>query len=411
MLKERPWGDIACSPNSRRIYIDDMRFGSHDGSRERLESLKASGLLGDSHGINFDRITELAAKAANVPMSLVSLVDQDRQVFAGASGLSGAVADSRQTPIHYSFCQHTVNLRQPLVIPDARKNPLVSKNPAIEEFGVIAYLGFPVLGAGQHFYGAVCAVDTEPRQWREEEIEIMRGFTSIVSDLIDQHLARVYQKLLTDVLLHDLKGPLGRIRMAADVFVARASELPQPLDTLAQSLKGNADQASAMISTLLGKSRQTTKCEDLLGTAETAARLLRPRAEEKGIQIRVDNPGSPIPLDLPERVMAQVLEQLIANSIRFSSVGEVRIRIKRVGEAAIIDVEDDGPGFHADDYPKIFQRYAPLSARPTGGETSAGLGLSIVKSLLESEGGTIVLISQPGESAVFRITVPVRRTE
>ena len=388
-----------------------MRFGSNDASRERLESLKASGLLGNSHGIDFDRVTELAAKAANVPVSLVSLVDQDRQVFAGASGLSGVLAASRETPIHYSFCQHAVNLRQPLVIPDARRNPLVARNPAIDEFGVVAYLGFPVLGAGQHFYGAVCAVDTSPRQWRDEEIEIVRGFASIVSSLIEQHLGRVYQKLLTDVLLHDLNGPLGRIRMAADVFVARAGELPQPLDTLAQSLKGNAEQAAGMVSALLGKSRPATKCDDLRGTAEAVAKLLSPRAEEKGIQIRLDDPGSPIPLELSERVMSQVLEHLIANSIRFSNVGEVRIRIKRVGEAAIIDIEDDGPGFQADDYSRIFQRYAPLSAKPTGGETSAGLGLAIVKTLLESEGGTIVLLSQPGESAVFRITVPVRRTE
>ncbi|MCW1883593.1 GAF domain-containing sensor histidine kinase [Luteolibacter flavescens] len=386
-----------------------MRFGPTDANRERLESLKASGLLGDSHGIDFDKVTELAAKATGVPISLVSLVDRDRQVFAGASGLSGDLASSRQTPIHYSFCQHTVNLRQPLVISDARKNALVSKNPAIEEFGVRAYLGFPVLGAGQHLYGAVCAVDTEVRQWGDDEIEIVRGFTSIVSSMIEQHLAREYQKLLTDVLLHDLNGPLGRIRKAADVFAARAGELPKPLDTLALSLKGNADQASAMIAALLGRSTKPTKCDDLQGTVEAAVRLMRPRAEERGIQIRVDAPGDPIALDLPHRVLMQVLDNLISNSVRFSNVGEVRIRIKQVGEAAIIDVEDDGPGFQADDYPKIFQRYATLSAKPPGGETSAGLGLSIVKSLLENEGATIVLLSHPGESAAFRITVPLRR--
>ncbi|MCW1921436.1 GAF domain-containing sensor histidine kinase [Luteolibacter arcticus] len=388
-----------------------MRFGSVDASRERLESLKSSGLLGDAHGIDFDRVTELAARAVNVPVSLVSLVDEDRQVFAGACGLSEPLKTSRQTPIHYSFCQHAVNLRQPLVIPDARKNPLVAKNPAIEEFGVVAYLGFPVLGAGQHFYGAVCAVDTVPRQWREEEIEVMRGFTSIVSALIEQHLGRVYQKLLTDVILHDLKMPLGRIQAAADVFAARAGELPHGLDALARSLKGSADQANAMVGTLLSKNRQVGRCDDLHGTAQTAAKLLRPRAEEKGIQIRVDETAARIPLELPDRVMAQVLDHLIANSLRFSNIGEVRVRIKRIGEAAIIDVEDDGPGFQAEDYPRIFQRYAPLSAKPTGGEASSGLGLSIVKTLLESEGGTIVLLSRPGESAVFRITVPVRRQD
>jgi len=101
----------------------------------------------------------------------------------------------------------------------------------------------------------------------------------------------------------------------------------------------------------------------------------------------------------------------MGNSIRFSSVGELRIRIKRIGEAAVLDVEDDGPGFQAEDYPRVFQRYAPLSAKPTSGEASAGLGLAIVRSLLEGEGGTIVLLSQPGESAAFRVTVPLRRPE
>ena len=387
-----------------------MRFGANDASRERLESLKASGLLGESHGIDFDRVTELAAKAANVPISLVSLVDQDRQVFAGACGLSNELAIARQTPLSHSFCQHTVNLRQPLVIPDVRKNPLVAKNPAIKDFGVAAYLGFPILGAGQHMYGAVCAIDTTPRHWREEEIEIMRGFTSIVSALIEQHLGRVYQKLLTDVLLHDLQVPLGRIQIAADAFLARAAELPQPLDDMARSLKGSADQAVAMVSNLLGRSR-LAKCDDLRVTAEAMARHLGPRAEEKGIRIRLDVPTERLALDVPERVMGQVLEQLMGNSIRFSSVGELRIRIKRIGEAAVLDVEDDGPGFQAEDYPRVFQRYAPLSAKPTSGEASAGLGLAIVRSLLEGEGGTIVLLSQPGESAAFRVTVPLRRPE
>jgi signal transduction histidine kinase len=204
---------------------------------------------------------------------------------------------------------------------------------------------------------------------------------------------------------------LGRIQTAADAFVARAGELPQPLDTMARSLKGSADQAAGMLATLLGKSRPLAKCDDLRATVELAARLLSPRAEEKGIRIRVNAPEERILLEVPERVMAQVFEQLIANSVRFSNIGEVRIRIKRLGEAAIIDMDDDGPGFQAEDYPRIFQRYAPLSAKPAGGEPSAGLGLAIVKTLLESEGGTIVLLSQPGESAKFRITVPIRRTE
>jgi signal transduction histidine kinase len=385
-----------------------MRFGSFDANRERLESLKASGLLSDGHGIDFDRVTRLAARATRVPISLVSLVTDDRQFFAGAYGLSEPLASARQTPISHSFCQHAVNLRRPLVIPDVRENPLVAKNPAVEELGVRAYLGFPVLGAGQHLYGAVCAIDMEPRQWRDEEIEAMRGYTSIVAALIEQHLGRIYQKLLTDVILHDLRAPLRRIQLAADVLAERAEDLPKPLEAMAKSLKGSADHASMLIHTLLKKERPLVKCEDLHATAESIARQMRPQAEKKGITIQVEDPGSRIALELPDRVMVQALENLIGNSLQFSERGEIRIRIRRVGEAAIIDVEDDGPGFRAEDYPKVFQRYAPLSAKAASGSTSAGLGLFIVKTLLESQGATIVLHSEPGESAIFRITAPLR---
>ena len=388
-----------------------MHFGPLEASRPRLISLRSSGLLTDRHGIDFDHVMELASKVANVPISLVSLIDEDRQVFVGACGLPAPYSVTRETPLSHSFCQHVVNLRRPLIISDARKDDLVSKNLAIKDLGVIAYLGFPVLGEGDHLYGAVCAIHSTPRQWSEEEIELMRGFAAIVSGMIEQHMGRRYQKLLTDVLLHDLKTPLERIQIAADLFAEKAGELPAPFNGVAKSLKRSADQATALVSSLGGKDRHGPRCEDLYATAEAVALQMRREAEKKGLSILVENPGARIALNCPDRVMMRVLQNLIANSIQFSDGGEVRIRIKRIGEAAILDVEDDGPGFQEVDYPKLFLRYAPLSAKPSNGEASAGLGLYIVKNLLESEGATIVLLSQPGESAAFRITAPVIRGE
>lgn len=386
-----------------------MPYGPHDANRARLESLKSSGLLNGQHGIDFDRVTDLASRAANVPVSLVSLVDEERQIFAGACGLPEELASARQTPLSHSFCKHVVHRRSPLVIPDARKHELVSGNPAIADFGVVAYLGFPVLGAGRHVYGSLCAIDTRPRDWRDDDIEIMRGFASIVSSLIEQHLGGLYQKLLSDVILHDLKMPLQRIGIAAELFGEMAGGLPEPLQTAARSLRVNADQAGALVASLLHSGRPAEKCDDLQVAAQAAAVRMRPLADARGMEIHIEDSGSSLALDVTERTVAQVLDHLIANSLRFSGRGGIRLRLKRVGAAAILDVEDDGPGFQAEDYPKLFQRYAPLSAKPVDGEACAGLGLHIVRNLLESEGATIVLLSQPGESAAFRITAPLRR--
>lgn len=388
-----------------------MEIRPYYGGPGRVESLKGSGLLDDLHGIGFDAVTKLAAKAANAPISLVSLIDDRRQVFVGACGLPDGLSAKRQTPLSHSFCQHAVQLRRPLVIGDARKDTLVAENPAVHEFGVIAYLGFPILGSGRHLYGTLCVIDSQPRQWSDEEVGMVRDFASIVASLIEQHLARTYQKNAIDILLHDLKSPLSSIRMGADLLHERAAELPAPLDKMVGALKSGADKAVGMVTSLGLRDRVSLRCDDLFGTAEAVASRFRPLAARKGMAVRVFDPGLRIPLDCPDWVIAEVLENLLTNSINFSDNGEIRIGMKRVGEAAIIDVQDEGPGFHADDYDKVFRPYSTFSVRSPGADPSAGIGLAIVRKLLEAEGGTIVLLSQPGESAAFRITVPVRGQE
>ncbi|WP_256199005.1 sensor histidine kinase [Verrucomicrobium spinosum] len=74
---------------------------------------------------------------------------------------------------------------------------------------------------------------------------------------------------------------------------------------------------------------------------------------------------------------------------------------------AVCEVADQGPGFTEDDMSRMFRRYGRLSARPTGGEPSTGLGLSIVKRLIERMGGTIRMVSGPGEGAVFSLQLPL----
>ena len=128
----------------------------------RLEAVQSTGLLDSPGEEAFDRLTRLAISILRVPVSLVSIVDRDRQFFKSSGGLPTKVADARETPLTHSFCQHVVGSGEPLVISDARQHPLVRENLAIGDLGVIAYAGFPIATSEGAVIGSLCAIDDKP---------------------------------------------------------------------------------------------------------------------------------------------------------------------------------------------------------------------------------------------------------
>ena len=102
-------------------------------------------------------------------MALVSLLDADRQFFLSAQGLPEPWAGLRQTPLAYSFCRSVVETGLPMSVSDAREDPRVRGNPAIEDLGVIAYLAVPLALPDGCVIGALCGIDRRPRAWTAAE--------------------------------------------------------------------------------------------------------------------------------------------------------------------------------------------------------------------------------------------------
>ena len=106
-------------------------------------------------------------------------------------------------------------------------------------------------------------------------------------------------------------------------------------------------------------------------------------------------------------VLVRILDNLISNAIKFSPSGKaVTVTMKREGGYVRFDVEDKGPGIKDEEKIKLFKRFQRLSARPTGGESSSGLGLSIVKDLVDLLKGTVVVQSNFGQGTIFTIRIP-----
>ncbi|MFL5516396.1 MAG: GAF domain-containing protein [Gemmatimonadales bacterium] len=92
----------------------------------------------------FDRLTRMAARLLGAPIALITVLSDDRQFFKSATGLAEPWATRRAAPLTHSLCRHVVSSGEPLVVEDARRHPLLRANPAVRDFGWIAYAGVPL---------------------------------------------------------------------------------------------------------------------------------------------------------------------------------------------------------------------------------------------------------------------------
>lgn len=163
----------------------------------RLEALRSLDILDTSSEERFDRLTRLAQRLFDVPIALVSLIDQNRQWFKSCIGL-----EVRETPRAISFCGHAILKDEIFVVPDASKNPVFSDNPLVTEAPFIRfYAGCPLRFVDGSLLGTLCIIDTEPREFSPEDLQSLRD----LAELTEREL--IAAKLAT---LDDLTGLTNR---------------------------------------------------------------------------------------------------------------------------------------------------------------------------------------------------------
>jgi diguanylate cyclase (GGDEF)-like protein len=174
----------------------------------RLAALVAEGLLDGGPEPIFDRFARVAARATNAPVSTVSLVTDARQYFAGMHGVAQPVADARETPLSHSFCQHVVANEAPLVIEDARLDPVLCSNLAIVDLDVIAYAGFPIVTPQGHVLGSLCAIDGSPRVWDPDHLDALADIAVLIGNELERR--RLVRRLAADAMTDALTGLANR---------------------------------------------------------------------------------------------------------------------------------------------------------------------------------------------------------
>lgn len=248
-------------------------------------------------------------------------------------------------------------------------------------------------------------------------IETNRILESSMDQLRD---ALEANKEILGITAHDLKNPLGGIIGLAEMIIEDFELGTQAtFDTAVDNipmLKDEAERMLQIVKNLLDKHREeeeTKLVKEKTFIADIVSAVLRwnqKQAKIKGIQLHY-NPEESIRVNIDSLAIQRVLDNYVSNAIKYSPLNSnVWINIQMQHEWVKVLVKDEGPGLNTDDLLKVFGKMQRLSATPTGGEHSTGLGLFIVKKLIEAHGGTVGVDSVYGEGSVFWFTLPFAET-
>ena len=440
------------------------RFPPDEALRQRvLEDLQ---VLDSPPDPVLDGLVRSAAMIAGCPVSLISLIDRDRQWFKARVGLAAS-----ETPRDPAFCAHAILDDELFEVPDAWADPRFADNPLVTaEPRVRFYAGIPISVAG-HNIGTLCVIDRVPHTLSDAQRGLLRDLGTAVEHWFDgeekkralqtaerdnrelietlgdataelvlhrEHLEQLVERRTDELaqatraaeaaneaksaflatMSHEIRTPMNGVVGILDVM-RRSTLTSQQLD-LVDTMGESAFALLGIIDDILDFSkieagRLTIEREpvDLATLVESVCFALKPIARARDVRLHVFvDPLLPARVSTDPVRVRQILNNLIGNAIKFSSgadrQGRVSVRAERApGGLLRMTVADNGIGIAADALPRIFRPFEQAEGSTTRQFGGTGLGLSICKRLCDLLDGHIAVDSTPGTGSVFRVTLPM----
>jgi signal transduction histidine kinase len=373
----------------------------------RLEALRSFNILDTLPEEDFDDITRLASEICSTPISLVSLIDGERQWFKSKRGLNGT-----ETQRDHSFCAHAIlNPTDIMVVRDSSKDDRFHDNPyVIGDPHVAFYAGVPLVTDNGFALGTLCVLDKTPRDLSDGQKQALKSLSNQVVKLLElrkkgDELAKINKQLerYNYIVAHDLKSPLSGINslvslLKEDERISHCDDLNEYMDLLT----GATVHLSGMIGSLLeqAKQQQLYDKKEQVDVGQLLRELISLMFPPKNIRFRLsDN----LPVLLTSRLrLLQVFQNLLSNAIKYNdkAIGVIEVGAEEKGDCVQFFVKDNGQGIAQRDQEKIFRLFE-VTDNVSKRENATGVGLNLLKQLVEGQGGRIWVTSEPGKGSCF----------
>lgn len=388
--------------------------------QERLAALYQLDILDSLPEPVYDDITRIASEICQAPISLISLIDADRQWFKSRRGLAVP-----QTSRHVSFCAHAIlEPNQVFIVPNPAEDPRFADNPLVTGDPKIAfYAGVPIFTDGGYAMGTLCVIDNKPRTLTEAQLATLRALsrqTSAYFSVLNKNnqLSQKQTQLeslnrdlehFAHIAAHDLKSPLASISQAMGYIKTNfAHDMSPALGQMMELVDETSHAAVRMINgilahTMVVNTEPAAKEHFTFGSlcAEITRLLYVPDT------ITVDVVGGELPLYAHRSVLLQILLNLCSNALKYNDK-ERGILVLTAAEEGVnysFSVKDNGRGIAEKELPRIFDLMYTLGVLGRNGEQGAGIGLATVKKLVEKMHGAIAVHSEPGLGSSFSFTI------
>jgi two-component sensor histidine kinase len=350
---------------------------------ERMLAVKRYDILDTPPDGAFDRVTALAARRFNVPISIVSIVDNDRIWFKSHHGLS--VNQISRDP---GLCASAILTPEPHVLENAILDPRSLANPLVAgDFGLRFYAGVPLRTSDGYNLGTLCVIDKEPRPIHQAQIDDLKDLAGIVMDQMEVRLSARLAVAKAQMLAREIDHRVMNSLQFISGMLAMQSRSVNPTDAATQ-LKIAADRVAAVARVhrhfYAEEATETVSCVTFI------RRLCDDLSSILESRINVDGDDGDIPTTLIQPI-GLLVNELVTNAAKHGA-GRIDVFYRAHGGEHMLVVCDHGIGL-----PSNFDLE----------NSNSGLGMKVIRLLTKQLRGTITAEANPGDAgACFTIKFP-----
>lgn len=407
----------------------------------RLEALRGYKILDTPREPACDALTRLAAKIFDVPIAVISLVDEDRQWFKSRYGM-----DVDETPRDGSFCAHAILGDGVLQVPDTTLDPRFAANDLVAgDFGVRFYAGAPLTTPEGFRLGTLCIIDRRPRPplTADEQTSLTDLARLAMRELELGRLQRRDNLAKAEALRDLMKPPEAELAREArfGVLAALAHEMRTPLnavlgfgETMQQELFGplgnqkyrdyadcicsSGSHLLELVNNILdfarlehGDLRPSESPFELAAVVDECLRTFVEESRRSQVALSPRLMSDRTQLKADRRLIGQILLNLIGNGLKYTEPGGsvTVVESRNADGCAVIEIVDTGIGMSKDQISEALRPFGRLAHSGVERGQGTGLGLPLSKRLIELHGGELVIRSRPGKGTTVGLVFPPYR--